>query len=129
VIQNYLLTYNIRQVLLDIGWSNYKVGNPPYEKWVDDWLAACDQLKVNNIFYLGQFTASGVGSPWVESLIQQDPITQTFSSNGQPAQYVSVDNPDVAAALEKDLTVLYSYYGSHGSWTGIGTGYLRVTHI
>jgi hypothetical protein len=123
VIANYLLAYNIRQVMLDIGWQNYSVGEIPYEKWVDNWLTACDALGVENLFYVGQFTPDGIGSPWVESLISRDPTTRTYYSDGQAAPYISPDDPDVALAIETDLSMLYSYYGNHTSWAGIGTGY------
>lgn len=123
VIQQTLLPLNIRQVLLDISWQNYSIGQIPFEQWVSNWLTACNLLGVNNIFYVGQLTNSGVGSPWIDSLISTDRGTQTYNQNGQPLNYVSVDNPDVATALEKDLAVLNTYYGSDQSWVGIGTGY------
>lgn len=123
VIGQMLLPYNIREILLDIGWQNYSVGSIPFENWVNNWLTASDELGIQNVIYVGQLTASGIGSPWIESLIRSDPSTQTFYSNGQPANYVSPDDPDVARAIEMDLATLYSYYGAHKSWTGIGTGY------
>ncbi len=121
-ISNYFLPMNIRQVLLDFGWQNYTVGNIPDEQWVSNWLSACDLLGVRNLFYLDQFTTSGIGSPWIMNFIQSNPTAQTYYSNGQPADYISFDNPAVAKAVESDLTVLYSYYGNHTSWVGLGTG-------
>lgn len=121
-ISDFFLPLNIRQVLLDIGWENYSIGNIPNETWVSNWLSACDALGINNLFYMGQFTKSGIGSPWIMSLIKSDPTTQTYFSNGQPANYISFDNPDVAKAVENDLSILYSFYGNHTSWVGLGTG-------
>ncbi len=117
-----LISYGIRQVLLDIGWQNFTVGHLPYEQWVSNWLVASDQLGLENVIYIGQLTNGGVGSTWVKSLIQLDPAVQTYYSNGTAAEYVSLDSPDVAHYLEEDLSLLYSYYGVHTSWTGIGTG-------
>lgn len=122
VIQDYFLTLNIRRVLLDIGWQNYTVGTVPYEQWVDNWLTACDYLGVQNIFYVGQFTSGGIGSPWVTSLIAKDPTVQTYYSNGQSAPFIDLSSPDVALQMEEDLSALYSYYGNQSSWVGIGTG-------
>ena len=98
-INKYFLPLNVRQVLLDIGWENYPVGNIPNETWISNWLSASDTLGIRNLFYLGQFTTSGIGSPWIMSLIQSDPSTQTYYSNGQPANYISFDNPQVAKAV------------------------------
>ncbi|MDA4122809.1 MAG: hypothetical protein OK456_06485 [Thaumarchaeota archaeon] len=123
VIQSSLLTLGVRKVLLDIGWQNYTVGGVQEQPWVSDWLAACDALGVQNLLYLGQLTQEGYGSTWAKSLIAADPSTQTYFSNGTAAPFVSVDNPDVAKAIEVDLQTLYSYYGSHPSWVGLGTGY------
>jgi hypothetical protein len=123
IIQLDFLPFNIRRILLDIGWQNYSVGSIPYEPWVGNWLSACDQMGIQNVFYLGQFTRSGINSVWIQSLISTDSSTQTYYSNGQPAEYVSMDNPDVAKAVETDVSLLYSYYGSHPSWIGFGTGF------
>ena len=87
------------------------------------WLTACDSLGIQNILYLGPLTEDGVGSTWVEDVITMDPSTRTAFANGTLAEYVSPDNPDVAKFIEADLQTMYSYYGSHPSWTGIGTGY------
>ncbi|MGH2638827.1 MAG: hypothetical protein ACRDF4_06035, partial [Rhabdochlamydiaceae bacterium] len=122
VIQKLLLPPNIRKVLLDIGWQNYSVGSVPYETWINNWLTASDVLGIQNVFYLGQFTNAGVGSPWIESLLNIDPAARTYFANGRPANYLSMDDPDVSNAVEEDLINLYSYYGNHGSWVGIGTG-------
>ena len=46
VIQDQFIAYNIRQVLLDIGWQNFTVGDMPYQQWVANWLAASDALGV-----------------------------------------------------------------------------------
>jgi hypothetical protein len=123
VIQSSLLTVGVRQVLLDIGWQNYAVGAIQEEPWVNNWLTACDALGVQNLIYLGQLTQQGYDSTWAESLIAADPSTQTYFSDGTAARFVSVDNPDVAKAIEVDLQTLYSYYGGHASWVGLGTGY------
>ncbi|MGI0084580.1 MAG: hypothetical protein ACREBQ_05815, partial [Nitrososphaerales archaeon] len=124
-ISRFFLPQNIREVLLDFGWQNYTAGNVPNEQWVSNWLSASDLLGMRNLFYLDQFTTSGIGSPWIMSLIQSNPTTQTYYSNGKPAEYVSFDNPAVAKAVESDLTTLYSYYGNHISWVGLGTGSTR----
>ena len=92
------------------------------EAWVNNWLSACDAMGVQNVLYAGQLTTDGVGSPWVKSVIALDPSTQTYAKNGSAVPYLSYDNPDVSLFLEKDLATLYSYYGSHASWVGIGTG-------
>lgn len=122
VIQNQLLASNVREILLDIGWENYTIGHLPFQQWIANWLTACDILGIQNVFYLSQFTQSGVGSNWVMSLIRSYPSTQTSFANGTLADYVSYDNSLVERAVEKDLSVLYSYYGSFSSWVGIGTG-------
>ncbi len=121
-IENNLAPYDIRKVLLNIGWGNYSVGTMPDEDWVSNWLTACDVMGIQNVLYVGQLTTSGVGSPWIKSVIAMDPTTQTYSSNGSAVAFVSYNNPDVALFLEKDLSIIYSYYGSHPSWIGIGTG-------
>ncbi|HZW56802.1 MAG TPA: hypothetical protein VFF30_10985 [Nitrososphaerales archaeon] len=122
VIQQYFIQYGVRQVLLDIGWQNYTAGSVPFEQWVSDWLTACDALGITNQLYVGQFTKTGIGSPWVNSLLQSDPTTRTFYSNGTAADYISLDNPDVVRAVESDLAQIYDYYGTHPSWTGLSTG-------
>lgn len=122
-IQQNLLPLNIRTILLDIGWQNYPIGAIPYQVWLNNWLTASDVLGVSNVFYVGQLTQSGINSTWVNSLLKIDPAVRTYYSSGQPANYVSPDNHDVALALEKDLSLLYSYYGNHTSWVGLGTGY------
>ena len=122
VIQNQYLPYGIRQILLDIGWQNYAVGSIPYEPWVNTWLTASDVMGIQNVIYTGQLTSAGVGSEWVRSLLQLDPSAQTYYINGTAAAFVSYDDPDVAAFLERDLSIIYSYYGNHTSWVGIGTG-------
>jgi hypothetical protein len=121
-INHNLVAYDIRRVLLDIGWQNYSVGTIPYEAWVNSWLTASDALGIQNVVYVGQLTDQGVGSPWVNSVIAADPAAQTYSANGSAVAYVSYDDPDIATFLEKDLSLIYSYYGSHPSWVGIGTG-------
>ena len=90
IIQN-LLQFNIRTVLLDIGWQNYAVGTIPLELWVNNWLTACDILGVKNVILLGQLTNSGIGSAWVNSLLQKDPGTMNYFPNG----YVIVLSNDV----------------------------------
>jgi len=122
VIQTELLPLDIREVLLDIGWDNYSVGALPFLSWVDSWLTACDKMGVENLLYLDQLTTQGIASPWVESLISSDSSVQTFSSSGQAVEYVSPDNPDVATAIETDLSAISSYYGSHPSLVGMSTG-------
>lgn len=121
-IRTNLLSYDVRQVLLDIGWQNYTKGHLQNETWVNNWLTACDSLGVGNVLFVSQLTAEGIGSPWVTSLIASDPAAQTFYSDGAPAPYVSLSSPDVVTQLEHDLATLYSYYGRHTSWIGIGTG-------
>ncbi|MGH9918569.1 MAG: hypothetical protein ACRD6W_06855, partial [Nitrososphaerales archaeon] len=123
VIQSSLLAIGVRQVLLDIGWQNYTVGAVQEQPWVNNWLTACDALGVQNLFYLGQLAQEGYDSTWAKSLIATDPATQTYFTNGDAAPFVSLDNPDVAKAIEVDLQTLYSYYGGHASWVGLGTGY------
>lgn len=123
VIGRDLIPYGVREVLLDIGWQNFSFNSVPYEGWVNDWLAASDNLGIQNIFYLGQLTETGVGSPWVRSLLSSEPDLQTYYANGEAADYFSIDNPSVAAAIEGNLLVLNNYYGIHSSWIGIGTGY------
>jgi hypothetical protein len=123
VIQDDLLPYDVRQVLLDVGWQDFTAGNVPFEPWVAYWLQACDLLGVENVFYEGPLTASGAGSPWAESVIRMDPSTKTAFANGTLADYVSPDNPDVAKFIELDLQTMYGYYGSYSSWVGVGTGY------
>ena len=125
VIQSNLLAVGVRQVLLDIGWQNYAVGAVQDQPWVKNWLTACDALGVQNLLYLGQLTQGGYDSTWAQSLIAADPSTQTYFADGTAARFVSVDNADVAKAIEVDLQTLYSYYGGHTSWVGIGTGYPR----
>ncbi|MDA4123004.1 MAG: hypothetical protein OK456_07490 [Thaumarchaeota archaeon] len=121
-IKQNLTAFDIRMVLLDIGWENYTVGTIPDEIWVIDWLTACDVMGVQNVIYLAQLTTQGIGSPWKRSLLTVDPAAQTYFANGTAAEYVSYDNPDVSNFLEKDLAIVYSYYGSYPSWIGIGTG-------
>lgn len=117
-----LAPYDLRRVLLDIDWQNQSVGAIQRETWVDKWLTACDVMGIQNIFYVGQLTTDGVGSPWIKSAIAMNPSIQTFSSNGSAVSFVSYDSPDVSVFLEKDLATLYSFYGSHASWVGIGKG-------
>jgi len=121
-VKQNLLNYDVRRVLLDIGWANYTVGHIPYESWVSNWFTACDSLGVQNVLFVGQLTSIGIGSPWVMSLIYADPGVQTYYPSGSPAPYLSPDNPDVTMQLERDLATLYSLYGPHPSWVGIGTG-------
>jgi hypothetical protein len=121
-IKENLLAFDLRRVLLDIGWENYTVGSISYETWVDNWFSACDSLGVGNVLFVSQLTKVGIGSPWITSLIERDVSAQTFSPDGTPALYVSPDNPDVVRQLERELAMLYSYYGQHLSWIGIGTG-------
>lgn len=122
VIQTALLPLNVREVLLDIGWENFSAGNPPYQRWVDDWLTACDLMGIRNVLYVGQLTSAGFNSQWVNSLVAKDPAAATYYFNGTRAAFVSPDSPGVARYLERDLGILYSYYGSHVSWVGLGTG-------
>lgn len=117
-----LLPYDLRRVLLDIGWQNYTVGAIPRQDWVDNWLTACDIMGIQNVLYVGQLTTDGVGSPWIRSVIAMDPTAETYSSNGSAVAFISYDNPDVSTFLENDLSTIDSYYGSHASWVGIGTG-------
>jgi len=121
-IEHNLAPYDIRQVLLDIGWQNYAAGTIPREDWVNNWLTACDVMGIQNVIYVGQLTTDGVGSPWIMSVISMDPSAQTYSSKGSAVAFISYDSPDVLVFLEKDLSTLYSYYGSYPSWIGIGTG-------
>jgi len=121
-ISQSLIPYDIRRVLLDIGWQNYPVGDVPQETWVNNWLTASDALGIQDVFYVGQLTTEGVGSTWVRSAIALDPSIQTYATNGTAVPYLSYDSPDVSIFLEKDLESLQSYYGSHPSWVGIGTG-------
>jgi len=121
-ISQNLIPYDIRRVLLDIGWQNYAVGTVTPEAWVNNWFTACDAMGIQNVLYVGQLTTYGVNSPWVRSAISQDPSVQTYAANGTAVPFLSYDNPDVAIFLEKDLALLQSYYGSHPSWIGIGTG-------
>ncbi|HEV2225619.1 MAG TPA: hypothetical protein VGR56_02295, partial [Nitrososphaerales archaeon] len=121
-IRSQLLSYDVRRVLFDIGWENYDLGQIPHESWVDNWFTACDSMGVGNVLFVGQLTKSGIGSTWVSSLIKADPSAQTSLPDGRPASYVSPDNPDVITYLEHDLATLYSFYGQHTSWIGIGTG-------
>lgn len=122
VIVSQLIPSNVRIVLLDIGWQNYSVGEVPFEQWVANWLSASASEGIQNVFFVSQLTLDGVGSKWIDSLVKSDPYTQTSYANGTLADYISYDNPDVATALESDLSILYSYYGSYSSWVGIGTG-------
>ncbi len=122
VIQDEFLSLNVREVLLDIGWENFTAGNPPYQAWVNNWFTASDTMGLSNILYVGQLTSEGFGSPWVNSLLATDPTVATFYSNGTRAPFVSLDNPEVARYVETDLSILYSYYGTHSSWVGLGTG-------
>lgn len=122
-IQNNLIAYNIRRVLLDIGWQNYSFGTIGYQRWVDDWMEACDDLGVQVVIFVGQLTPLGIGSRWVESVIASDPTTQTYYSNGTAAKFISYDNRDVAKFFVSDIARIYSFYGKHPSWVGIGTGY------
>jgi hypothetical protein len=121
-IRSQYLPYGIRQVLLDIGWQNYSVNSIPYETWVNTWLEASDAMGIQNVIYTGQLTSAGVRSGWISSLLQLDPSAQTYYANGTAAAFVSYDDPDVALFLERDLSTIYSYYGNHTSWVGIGTG-------
>ncbi len=122
VIQNQYLPYGTRQILLDIGWQNYSVGSIPYESWVNTWLTASDVMGIQDVIYTGQLTNAGVGSQWVRSLLQLDASSQTYYANGTAAAFVSYNDPGVAVFLERDLSIIYSYYGNHTSWVGIGTG-------
>jgi hypothetical protein len=122
VIRDVFLPLNVREVLLDIGWQNFTAGSPPYQAWVNDWFTASDVMGVSNVLYVGQLTSEGFGSPWVNSLINKDPTVATYYANGTRADFVSLDNPEVARHIETDLGILYSYYGSHPSWVGLGTG-------
>jgi len=123
VIQSNLAPIDARKVLLDIGWQNFTAGNQPNQQWVANWLDASDSYGIQNLFFLGQLSAVGYGSPWILGLITADPAARTYFANGTAAEFVSVDNPDVAKALEVDLYSLYTYYGSYPSWVGLGTGY------
>lgn len=122
MIQTVLLPVNVREVLLDIGWQNFTAGNPPLQSWVNLWLSACDAADIRNVLYVGQLTTAGFNSRWVNSVIAKDPAAATYYSNGTRAAFISLDNPDVAHYLERDLGMIYSYYGSHTSWVGLGTG-------
>jgi hypothetical protein len=122
VIQDVFLPLNVREVLLDIGWQNFTAGSPPYHAWVNDWFTASDVMGISNVLYVGQLTSEGFGCPWVNSLISKDPTVATYYANGTRADFVSLDNPEVARYVEIDLGILYSYYGSHPSWVGLGTG-------
>ena len=121
-IEHYLTPFDIRRVLLDIGWQNYTLGTIPNEEWVSNWLSACDLTGVQNVIYVGQLTNEGVGSPWIRSVISLDRTIQTYAANGSAVSFVSYDSPNVAVYLEKDVSLIYSYYGGHTSWMGIGTG-------
>jgi hypothetical protein len=121
-IQSNILTYNIRRVLLDIGWQDYPFGKVEYQKWVDDWMTACDMLGLQVVIFAGQLTTKGVNSTWVRSVIANESLARTYYSNGTSAQYIAYDNPDVKNFFILDLKRLYSFYGSHLSWVGIGTG-------
>lgn len=121
-IEQKLLPFDIRLVLLDIGWQNYKVGEVPYEQWVSNWLTACDSLGVGNVLFVPQLTTLGVNSTWVNSLLAIDPSVRTFDALGRPINYFSFDNPDVTTYLENDLSLLLSYYGNHTSWIGLSAG-------
>ncbi|MDA4117645.1 MAG: hypothetical protein OK455_04800, partial [Thaumarchaeota archaeon] len=123
VIQSNFAPVDARKVLLDVGWQNFTVGNVPDQQWVANWLSASDNYGLQNLFFLGQLSTVGYGSPWILSLITADPAARTYFANGTAADYVSVDNPDVAKALEVDLYSLYTYYGSYPSWVGLATGY------
>ena len=122
VIQSVFLPLNVREVLLDIGWQNFTAGSPPYQAWVNNWFTASDVMGISNVLYVGQLTTEGFGSPWVDSLIIKDPSVATYYANGTRAAFISLDNPEVARYIEIDLGKLYSYYGTHPSWVGIGTG-------
>jgi len=121
-IEQKLLPFDIRLVLLDIGWQNYKVGEVPYEQWVNNWLTACDSLGVGNVLSIPQLTTLGINSTWVDSLLAIDPSARTFDALGRPINFFSFDNPDVTTYLESDLSLLLSYYGNHTSWIGLGAG-------
>ena len=82
VIQKVFLPLNVREVLLDIGWQNFTAGRPPYQTWVNNWFVASDVMGLSNVLYVGQLTAEGFGSPWVNSLIGIDPTVATYYSNG-----------------------------------------------
>lgn len=122
VMQSQYLPFGTRQILLDIGWQNYSVGSIPYEPWVNAWLTASDVMGIQDVIYTGQLTDAGVGSLWVRSLLQLDTLAQTYYANGTAAAFVSYDDPGVTVFLEHDLSIIYSYYGNHTSWVGIGTG-------
>ena len=122
LIQGDLLQYDVREVLLDIGWQNFTVGHVPYEQWVDNWLSASDALGIKNLLYVSPLTASAIDSPWALSAIRDDPSAQTYYSNGTAAPYFSPADPDVTRMVESDLTTIYSYYGSHTSLVGLSTG-------
>lgn len=122
LIQRNFIQQGVRQVLLDIGWQNYSLGTISQQTWVENWLTASDEMGLENVLYAGMLTVTGTGSPWIQSLITLDPGVRTFNSIGAPVSFVSPDNPDLVLAVEKDLTALYSYYGSHSSWVGLGTG-------
>ena len=122
VIRDVFLPQNVREVLLDVGWQNFTAGNPPYQAWVSNWFTASDVMGISNVLYVGQLTAGGFESPWVDSLISKDPTVATYYANGTRAAFVSLDSPEVARYIEVDLGILYSYYGTHASWVGLGTG-------
>ncbi len=122
VLQRLYLPLNVREVLLDIGWEGFTAGSPPYQPWVDAWLSACDAMGVRNVLFVDQLTTAGFDSPWIKSLIVKVPTAATYYGNGTRAGFVSLDNPEVARYVKNDLSILYSYYGSHPSWVGLGTG-------
>ncbi|MEM3638088.1 MAG: hypothetical protein QXE12_05345 [Conexivisphaerales archaeon] len=122
VIEDYLLPNDIKQVLLDIGWQDFNYNNIPYQAWVDDWLTACDYMGIQNLIFVAPLTPLGIDSTWVNSFLNSDPSARTFYSNGTLAPYFSPDNNDVLFALERNVHVLYNYYGRHTSWIGLSIG-------
>ncbi len=140
-IEKYFLPQNIHFVLLwTTVWqdhANTSSQNIVYKSWIDDWLTACDIYGISNVFYLRQWAATSPEPSWDWDVYQQFPDMQTFNKSGypinpntarqiipgtkKPGGWYAPDDPRFFYQLKEDLKQLYSYYGEHPSWVGIGT--------
>jgi hypothetical protein len=129
VIEEYFLPLNMRLVCLYMQWDDH--ANTPttdvrYLKWVDDWLTACDNYGIANIFYIRQWGT--YFAEWDNDVLRAKPELQNLDRNGQPLPAISgakenpiaLGHPEALEQYKDDLRQLYQYYGHHPSWIGFG---------
>ena len=125
----YFIPFNQRFVGLFIGWkehANTWTTDIPYYEWVDDWLSACDEYGIGNIFYFGQWGTSSSAPSWWDDVLRAYPNLQAYDKNGLPVELgktnpISIDYPQVIEQYKEDLKQLWEYYGHHSSWIGWGS--------